>query len=165
MKSTASTKHRLHRRTFEGNDAIMSEITRLRDAAKEGRLSERADLSKVDGESRTLLWRVNDMLDAIVKPLNVTEKYIGDLSKGLIPPIITDDYNGDFNNMKNDLNAVAKMMISMRNIAEIQIIRNIAEATHRPTLKKHILNIRDSVAGTFNRILASIFAILLVIGR
>ena len=70
-----------------------------------------ADGSKVDGESRTLLWRVNDMLDAIVKPLNVTEKYIGDLSKGLIPPIITDDYNGDFNNMKNDLNAVAKMMI------------------------------------------------------
>jgi hypothetical protein len=165
MKSTASTKDRLRRKTFDRNDAIMAEITRLRDAAKEGRLSERADLSQVDENSKVLLWRVNDMLDAIIKPLNVTEKYIEDLSKGLIPPIITDDCNGDFNAIKDNLNAVINIMISTRNIAEIQIVRDIAETTQRPTFKKHVLNIRDNVARTFNRILASIFTILLVIGR
>jgi methyl-accepting chemotaxis protein len=94
----------------ENQQALMAEIARLADAAKAGRLSERADLNKVEGDSKILLKSVNEMLDAMINPLNVTAKYVDDISKGVIPPVITDNYNGDFNIIKTNLNAVVKMM-------------------------------------------------------
>ena len=40
----------------------------------------------------------------MVGPLNVTAKCLNRISKGDIPEKITDDYNGDFNEIKNNLN-------------------------------------------------------------
>ena len=37
-------------------------------------------------------------------PINVTAEYVDRISKGDIPPKITDNYNGDFNEIKNNLN-------------------------------------------------------------
>ena len=104
MKQTGSKRSGAHQ------DAAMAEILRLAEAAKAGRLSERADLTKVEGDAKALLQGVNEMLDAVIKPLNVTAKYVDDISKGVIPAIITDNYNGDFNVIKTNLNAVVKMM-------------------------------------------------------
>jgi len=36
--------------------------------------------------------------------LNVSADYVDKISKGNIPPKITDNYNGDFNVIKNNLN-------------------------------------------------------------
>jgi len=36
--------------------------------------------------------------------LNVTAEYMDRISKGVIPPKITDTYTGDFNAVKNNLN-------------------------------------------------------------
>jgi len=36
--------------------------------------------------------------------LNVAARYVDDISKGNIPARITDNYNGDFNTLKNNLN-------------------------------------------------------------
>ena len=47
---------------------------------------------------------VNDTLDAVIGPLNVAADYVDRISKGNIPPKITDSYNGDFNTIKNNLN-------------------------------------------------------------
>ena len=44
------------------------------------------------------------MLDAVVGPLNVSAKYVDQISKGDIPAKITDTYKGDFNEIKNNLN-------------------------------------------------------------
>jgi methyl-accepting chemotaxis protein len=43
-------------------------------------------------------------LDAVIGPLNVSAEYVDRISKGDIPPKITDTYNGDFNEIKNNLN-------------------------------------------------------------
>ena len=53
---------------------------------------------------------VNDTLDAVIGPLNVAAEYVDRISKGDIPPAITDTYKGDFNEIKNNLNATVKMM-------------------------------------------------------
>ena len=47
-----------------------------------------------------LLEAVNAMLDAVIGPLNVSAEYVDRISKGDIPPRITDSYNGDFNEIK-----------------------------------------------------------------
>ena len=40
----------------------------------------------------------------MIGPLNVSAEYVDRISKGDIPPKITDNYNGDFNEIKNNLN-------------------------------------------------------------
>ncbi|MFA6013080.1 MAG: methyl-accepting chemotaxis protein [Desulfobacteraceae bacterium] len=73
-------------------------------AAVEGKLATRADASKHQGEFKAIVSGVNDTLDAVIGPLNVAAEYVDRISKGDIPPKITDSYSGDFNEIKNNLN-------------------------------------------------------------
>jgi methyl-accepting chemotaxis protein len=77
----------------------------LTKAAVEGKLATRADASRHQGEYRNIVQGVNDTLDAVIGPLNVAARYVDEISKGNVPPQITDTYNGDFNTIKNNLNA------------------------------------------------------------
>ncbi|MCX5814465.1 MAG: hypothetical protein NT178_18275 [Proteobacteria bacterium] len=79
-------------------------------AAKEGKLATRADAEKLQGVYRKILKGFNETLDAVIGPLNVTAEYVDRISKGDIPPKITDIYNGDFNEIKNNLNACIDTM-------------------------------------------------------
>ena len=73
-------------------------------AAVEGKLATRADATKHGGDYRKIVEGVNKTLDAVIGPLNVAAEYVDRISKGNIPPRITDNYNGDFNELKNNLN-------------------------------------------------------------
>ena len=53
---------------------------------------------------RKIVEGVNETLDAVIGPLNVAAEYIDRIGKGDIPPKITDSYNGDFNEIKINLN-------------------------------------------------------------
>ena len=84
---------------------LAQETMRLAKAAKEGCLSERFDTSKFHGRDLEVASALNEMLDAVIMPVNVTAKYVDQISKGIIPDKITDTYNGEFNTIKNSLNA------------------------------------------------------------
>ena len=47
---------------------------------------------------------INEMLDGFINPLRVTGTYIERLSRGDVPEKITEEYSGDFNIIKNNLN-------------------------------------------------------------
>jgi len=84
---------------------VSQEIKHLADASREGRLSERGRADQFTGAHREMVLNINEMLDAIIGPLNVSSNYVERISKGDIPAKITDTYNGDFNIVKNNLNA------------------------------------------------------------
>jgi len=86
-------------------NAMLADATMLTKAAVEGKLATRADASKHQGDYRKVVEGVNATLDAVIGPLNVAAKYVDDISKGTIPAKITDNYSGDFNAIKNSLNA------------------------------------------------------------
>mgnify|MGYP000927914707 CR=1 FL=1 len=90
--------------------ALIADATMLSVAAVEGKLATRADASRHQGDFRKIVQGVNDTLDAVIGPLNVTARYVDDIAKGVIPPTIVDNYNGDFNIIKANLNAMVKMM-------------------------------------------------------
>jgi methyl-accepting chemotaxis protein len=83
---------------------LVGEATRLSQAAVEGKLQTRGNPELVSEEFRPIVTGVNSTLDAVVGPLNVAAEYVDRISKGDIPPTITDNYNGDFNELKNNLN-------------------------------------------------------------
>ena len=73
-------------------------------AAVEGKLSTRADANRHQGDYRRIVEGVNATLDAVIGPLNVAANYVDRIAQGSIPPKITDNYNGDFNVIKQNLN-------------------------------------------------------------
>ncbi|MFP5236750.1 MAG: methyl-accepting chemotaxis protein [Acidobacteriota bacterium] len=85
-------------------NTLVADTGALTKAAVEGKLATRADASKHHGEYRKIVEGVNATLDAVIGPLNVSAEYVDRISKGDIPPKITDTYHGDFNEIKNNLN-------------------------------------------------------------
>jgi methyl-accepting chemotaxis protein len=89
---------------------MIADAELLSKAAVDGRLATRADATKHQGDFRKVVQGVNDTLDAVIGPLNVTASYVDQIARGVIPPLISDPYNGDFNTIKNNLNSMVKMM-------------------------------------------------------
>ena len=84
--------------------ALVADTVMLSDAAVAGKLATRADAARHQGDFRKIVAGVNDTLDAVIGPLNVAAEYVDRISKGDIPPQIVDNYQGDFNEIKNNLN-------------------------------------------------------------
>jgi PAS domain S-box-containing protein len=81
------------------------EVFRLVNSAAAGNLKERVDISKLPvGFVKEIGEGINQILDALITPLNVAAKYVSDISQGHIPAKITEHYNGDFNTIKDNLN-------------------------------------------------------------
>jgi methyl-accepting chemotaxis protein len=90
--------------------ALVTDATMLSEAAVDGKLATRADASKHQGEFQNIVAGVNETLDAVIGPLNVAAEYVDRISKGDIPPRITENYNGDFNEIKLNLNNCIDIM-------------------------------------------------------
>lgn len=83
---------------------LLSETDALTAAAVAGKLSTRGDLTKINFEFSGIISGINKTLDALITPLNVTAANLEKISKGNIPEKITENYQGDFNLIKNNLN-------------------------------------------------------------
>jgi methyl-accepting chemotaxis protein len=93
-----------------GLQMLVGESKRLADAIKEGKLQARANPEAVNPKFRPVVEAINSIVDAFVAPINVTAEYVDRISKGDIPAKITDAYQGDFNEIKNNLNACIDVM-------------------------------------------------------
>ncbi len=84
--------------------SVLTETDRLTLAVQEGKLDVRGDTKKFSGGWRDLVKGINNTIDAFVLPINMTSTYIEQLSEDRIPEPIQEHYQGDFNNIKTNLN-------------------------------------------------------------
>ena len=98
--------------------SLHKELDRLIEASRQGQLSERGRTEGFQGAYAEIVRGVNAMLDAVIGPLNVSARYVDNISKGDIPERITDPYNGDFNTIKNNLNTLIDAMNQITAAAE-----------------------------------------------
>ncbi|MEZ5334828.1 MAG: hypothetical protein R2741_06140 [Methanolobus sp.] len=84
--------------------ALNNEILMLVEAATAGQLDIRGDSGKFQYSFKDMVNGINDTLDAVVGPLNVAAEYVDSIAHGYIPDKITDEYRGDFNEIKDNLN-------------------------------------------------------------
>ena len=111
--------------------ALHKELDRLIEASRLGQLSERGKPEQFQGAYAEIVRGVNSMLDAVIGPLQFSAGYVDSISKGDIPPVITDEYKGDFNQIKNNLNTLIAAMHNVTAAAE-----NIAHGDLTVTLKE-----------------------------
>ena len=98
--------------------SLQKELTRLTDASNAGQLSERGKVDQFRGAYAEIVEGVNSVLDAVITPLTFTAGQIERISKGDVPSQITDTYHGDFNQIKNNLNALIVAMNEVTTSAE-----------------------------------------------
>ncbi|HPN39874.1 MAG TPA: methyl-accepting chemotaxis protein, partial [Melioribacteraceae bacterium] len=84
--------------------SLVSDVETLASAAVEGKLNVRADATKHQGDFYQIVSGFNNTLDSVVNPLNMAANNIERIAKGDIPNPITEHYNGDFNEIKNNIN-------------------------------------------------------------
>jgi methyl-accepting chemotaxis protein len=129
--------------------ALSAEARRLEAAVQDGRLAERADRKVVGDEFRDIVDGLNAMMDAFVRPIRLTAEYVNRISRGDIPPPITEEYRGDFNEVKDSLN---------RCIDAVRTLVADADMLHQAALDGKLSTRADAgkLSGEFSRIVRGV---------
>jgi len=132
----------------ENLNYLINETNKLTQSASEGNLDVRGDTSKFKGAYADLIGGVNNTLDAIIRPLNIAAEYIDRISKGDIPPKVTENLKGDFNEIKNNINqcidAINLLILDTNSLINLIMEGKINE---RADLTKHNGDFRRIVEG------------------
>lgn len=90
--------------------AYRNEVSRIIDAAKDGRLQERGDLSKLSAFYGPMMEGINEVIDALVEPIAEAATVLEQLSQQDLTSRVTGDYRGDHAVTKNNLNQMADVL-------------------------------------------------------
>ena len=135
---------------------LVADANMLSKAAVEGKLATRADAVKHGGDFRKIVQGVNETLDAVIGPLNVAAQYIDRISKGDMPPRISDSYNGDFNTIKNNLNLLIDAMNEVTGVAEEiasgNLLVSLKERSAQDKLMQALISMVGGITGVVNSI-------------
>ena len=144
---------------IEAIEALVLDANMLSKAAVEGKLATRAEADKHQGEFRNVIVGVNNTLDAVVGPLNMAAHHIDRISKGDVPPKITDTYNGDFNEIKNNLNVLIQAMNDVadttKKIAEGDLTIKVQKRSDQDKLMMSLQDMVDKLSEIVQEVMNS----------
>jgi methyl-accepting chemotaxis protein len=132
---------------LESLRSMLTEISVLTEEATKGNLSHRADVSKLNGSYMTLVQGVNKTLDAVIEPLRMTAGYIDRIGRGEISEKITDTYHGDFDDIKNSINACIDGLGGLQEGYDVM---------YRMSLNDYSIKVEGTYFGIFEEIKKSI---------
>jgi methyl-accepting chemotaxis protein len=145
-------------------NALIADAALLAQAAREGKLATRADVTRHQGDYRKIVEGVNATLDAVIGPLNVAADYVDRIARGDIPPVITDAYNGDFNTLKNNLNLAIRNINALIDDAarlaqagrELKLDTRADASQHQGDYRKIVQGVNDTLDAVINPLKALI---------
>ncbi|MCL2578141.1 MAG: methyl-accepting chemotaxis protein [Defluviitaleaceae bacterium] len=85
---------------------IDGEIVMLSNAIVNGQLKTRANPDKFEGDWKQLLYGLNDVVEAIVTPINEVSDVLHDMSNGKLSVKMHGAYKGDFMRVENSINSM-----------------------------------------------------------
>ena len=137
-------------------DSVVGQVKTLVTAAVGGQLATRANPEETNFEFREITVGINQTLDALILPLNVTADYVDRIAKGDMPPVITDNYNGDFNKIKTNLNA---MIIALNDVTAKAKLVSVGDLNVELTLrsdKDELMKSLQNMVTAFREITAKV---------
>jgi len=99
-------------------NGLQKETDILITSVQDGKLDQRGDTAAFNGGWRELLGGINRLIEAFVAPIHVTAVSLDRISRGDIPERISEEYKGDFNEIKNNLNSLIDSMNSVTKLAQ-----------------------------------------------
>ena len=102
--------------------ALTKDANMLVQAAVEGKLSTRADVSKHQGDFRKIVEGVNQTLDAVIEPVKESSAVLQEMAKGNLQVSVRGNYQGDHAEIKDTLNLTLETIQGY--IGEISYVLN-----------------------------------------
>jgi Methyl-accepting chemotaxis protein len=133
---------------------LVTQTHKLINAAKEGRLNERCDPEQVSKEFREIVTGFNDALNALITPLNTAAKYMEKISIGEMPEFITEEYNGDFNKIKNNINNLIKALNQIIDKTKLVAVGDLSSKFELRSEKDELMKALNSMIEVQNQIVA-----------
>jgi methyl-accepting chemotaxis protein len=139
--------------------SMLTEIETLIQAVQAGNLSVRGKADAFAGGWRDLIQGMNAVVEAFVAPITATAGYIDRIAKGDIPEMINEDYQGDFNATKDNVNTLIAATHDITRLAETLAEGNLLVEVHERSehdvlmqalntmiehVKLAVTNVRDS---------------------
>ncbi len=137
----------------EENQAV-AEVEELVAAFVKGNLDARGNPDNYQIEGfRNVIQGFNNTLDAVIEPLKKAAKYIDRISNGDMPEKITEEYKGDFNEIKNSLNTCIDAMNEMIDdvtmlseaVKEGEMYKRADTSKHEGAYKTIVLGMNDTL--------------------
>lgn len=120
---------------------LKNETNNVIENVEKGNLNYQCEINLVEGSWQENLIGLNSIVKKIKEPIDITSNYIKELSIGNIPNVITDEFQGDFNVIKNNLNILIKIQNQVTDF-----IYDIAEGTFESTLEPRSNNDKILIA-------------------
>ncbi|PKM48621.1 MAG: methyl-accepting chemotaxis protein, partial [Firmicutes bacterium HGW-Firmicutes-6] len=133
-------------------------ITNTEQAILDGRLDFQEDIEIYQGSFRDLIKGVDSVSAAFKKPLKVASKAIERIGNGQIPPRITTEYNGDFNDLKNNINSCIDGLGALTEGNEILALMSKNDLTQR--IEANYSGIYGEIAQSINTIQESLMVMV-----
>lgn len=136
----------------ESINLVSKETEKITKAVENGRLSVRGDTDPFSGYWKELVVGINSVIDAFAAPIKMAATGIERISRGDIPGHIADDYKGDFNEIKKNLNllidATKDTVRVAEEIANGNLDMDVRERSEKDrlmqALNRMINNLRDT---------------------
>ncbi|MBD3306663.1 hypothetical protein GF339_09605 [candidate division KSB3 bacterium] len=131
---------------------VLQETSRLSQAVQAGDLKNRGNVQAFGGGWRELIIGVNQVIDAFVAPITMTADYIDRIAKGEIPAIITEEYKGDFNLIKDNLNLLIEATAEITRLAEELAAGNLTIEVQERSDQDTLMQALNAMIKRLNRI-------------
>ena len=130
-------------------NGLLLEANQVIKAAADGQLDQRANTDQFIGGWKQLVVGINEIITNIVNPLMVTATYVDRISKGDMPPIITDNYSGQYNLIKQNLNALIEatnnITANAKQVAQGNLMIELKKRSENDDLMESLANMVDKL--------------------
>ena len=135
---------------------LINDTAQLGAAAQRGDLKYRAEVAVHQGSFRQVVEGVNRALDAVIGPLDTAAGYIERISIGDLPPVITETYQGDFDTLRKNLNALIESMHRVSQaadaVAQGDLTVEVRQRSEHDRLMKSLAAMVDSLTSMIGQI-------------
>ncbi len=151
-------------KTIQTIRALLNETNNLITAAVDGKLSVRADASGFVGEWAQLIDGINQILEAVVEPIQEAAQVLQEMSSGNLQRRVIGQYKGDHADIKNALNNTLDSLSSY--VGEIANVLNEMAASNLDVgINSDYKGDFSAIKDALNRIVSSLNEVLGEIGN
>lgn len=93
-------------------------VKQLSEEMVAGRLDSRGDTTGLKGKDAETIRMINSMIEALVSPMRLAGNALDEIAHGKLPPFVIDDYQGEFNKIKQNINTLLAILYGMHGETE-----------------------------------------------
>ncbi|MDF3001734.1 MAG: putative methyl-accepting chemotaxis transducer protein [Bacillota bacterium] len=140
---------------------LLEDGEQLSEEALKGNFEIGVDASRHEGSYGKMIRDIQNALASIVIPLHTAADRIGQIGNGVIPEKITAEYKGEFNDVKNSINACIDGLDAIT--VGSSILRQMSKNNYSMTMNGSYLGIYEKMKHSINNVIATVRDVIEVV--